>query len=489
MPVMPDINKAPTPLQEGDAAVVIRDEAPENVVLGTAATKAVGNAADQVSPGNLGASNTGNAGDVLTRGATPEQRLWAPPSGGGGGGGGGGTITSVNGQIGPVVILDADDVGASPVGHTHADATGAAAGFMPAASVTKLAGIAAGADVTSATTVGAAVLAAATKATPIDADAVAILDSAASNALKRATLDSIKTAVIASLTAGAPALLDTLDELAAALGDDPNFATTMATSLAGKQPLAAVLTATTASFTTTLLGKLNAIEAGATADLTGAEIATLIAALPSADKLDLFEAMLADVASTDGALLLTGGQISTEPVAPVSGATFRVWIQNATGFLLATFAEFWTTLLGETWVADRTLGFGAGPALVQRTPAAQWDLCYGGIVSREAMQTAPFASDVITLDTSVNSRFAHATNLAADVSVNTSSWAGLADAGRTAELRVQCGATGYNLTVPAGTVFYNKPTGVLTPSRVHRFLLGKDGSTRTIFYVGAGETI
>jgi hypothetical protein len=39
---------------------------------------------------------------------------------------------------------------------------------------------------------------------------------------------------IADLTTGAPALMNTLDELAAALGDDPNFATTVATSIGAK---------------------------------------------------------------------------------------------------------------------------------------------------------------------------------------------------------------------------------------------------------------
>lgn len=42
--------------------------------------------------------------------------------------------------------------------------------------------------------------------------------------------------------AGVPAALDTLDELAAALGDDANFASTVTTSLAGKQPLDTDLT-------------------------------------------------------------------------------------------------------------------------------------------------------------------------------------------------------------------------------------------------------
>ena len=38
-----------------------------------------------------------------------------------------------------------------------------------------------------------------------------------------------------SLVSAAPGALDTLDELANALGDDPNFATTMTNQLAGKQ--------------------------------------------------------------------------------------------------------------------------------------------------------------------------------------------------------------------------------------------------------------
>jgi hypothetical protein len=45
------------------------------------------------------------------------------------------------------------------------------------------------------------------------------------------------------LGAGVPAALDTLDELAAALNDDANFAATVTTSLSNKQPLDADLTA------------------------------------------------------------------------------------------------------------------------------------------------------------------------------------------------------------------------------------------------------
>jgi phage-related tail fiber protein len=46
-------------------------------------------------------------------------------------------------------------------------------------------------------------------------------------------------AAIAALVASSPAALDTLNELAAALGNDPNFATTMTNALAGKMDKAA----------------------------------------------------------------------------------------------------------------------------------------------------------------------------------------------------------------------------------------------------------
>ena len=56
-----------------------------------------------------------------------------------------------------------------------------------------------------------------------------------------ATTAFVKSA-IAEMVGSAPAALDTLNELAAALGNDPNFATTMLNALAGKQPLDNTLT-------------------------------------------------------------------------------------------------------------------------------------------------------------------------------------------------------------------------------------------------------
>lgn len=64
----------------------------------------------------------------------------------------------------------------------------------------------------------------------IDADVEARPDTTAVQALVDAA--------VAALVASAPATLDTLNELAAALGDDPNFATTVTNALAARLQLA-----------------------------------------------------------------------------------------------------------------------------------------------------------------------------------------------------------------------------------------------------------
>ena len=64
-------------------------------------------------------------------------------------------------------------------------------------------------------------------------------------------------AAIAALVASSPEALDTLNKLAAALGNDPNFATTMTNALAGKQPLDNTLTALSGKSVAALLEYLN----------------------------------------------------------------------------------------------------------------------------------------------------------------------------------------------------------------------------------------
>jgi hypothetical protein len=78
-------------------------------------------------------------------------------------------------------------------------------------------------------------------------------------------------AAVAALINSAPGVLDTLDEIAAALGDDPDFAATITTALAGKQPLDSDLTAiaalTTSTFGRALLELADAAAARAALEL------------------------------------------------------------------------------------------------------------------------------------------------------------------------------------------------------------------------------
>lgn len=168
-------------------------------------------------------------------------------------------------------------------------------------------------------------------------------DAAGAVSAEATARDAAIAAAIAALINSAPGVLDTLDEIAAALGDDPNFAATMTTALAGKQPLDAELTAlanlvsaadklpyftgsgaaSLAEFTTfarTLLDDADALTARGTLGLgtaathnhedyqvADAELAAIAGLTSAADKVPLFTgsgtATLMDVTAAGRALL------------------------------------------------------------------------------------------------------------------------------------------------------------------------------------------
>ncbi len=71
-------------------------------------------------------------------------------------------------------------------------ATASQKGLMTATQAAKLDGIESDADVTDAANVAAAIAGAAGKSSPVDADSLALIDSADSNALKEMTLADLK---------------------------------------------------------------------------------------------------------------------------------------------------------------------------------------------------------------------------------------------------------------------------------------------------------
>jgi len=83
------------------------------------------------------------------------------------------------------------------------------------------------------------------------------------NSYIKTEVDSLVSTAINNLINGSPGALDTLNELAAAMGDDPNFATTLTNSLATKVDKIAGKQLSTEDFTNLLLTKLNGIASGA----------------------------------------------------------------------------------------------------------------------------------------------------------------------------------------------------------------------------------
>ena len=92
-----------------------------------------------------------------------------------------------------------------------------------------------------------------------------------------ATTAFVKSAV-AGLVGSSPEALDTLNELAAALGNDPNFATTVMNALAGKQPLDATLTNLSGK---SISGLLEYLRLGAGAPAIGIPFFWLSSAMPN----------------------------------------------------------------------------------------------------------------------------------------------------------------------------------------------------------------
>lgn len=123
--------------------------------------------------------------------------------------------------FGATLVDDADaaaartTIGAAPTSHSHAE--GDVTGLTAA--------LAAKAPLASPTLTG-------TPAAPTA--------SGGTNTTQLATTQFVQSAIAAVINS-APGALDTLDELAAALGDDANYAATMTAALAGKQPLDAGL--------------------------------------------------------------------------------------------------------------------------------------------------------------------------------------------------------------------------------------------------------
>ena len=106
--------------------------------------------------------------------------------------------------------------------------------------------------------------------------------TAGTNTTQVATTAFVKTAVD-NVVAAAPGALDTLNELAAALGNDANFSTTLTNNLAAKAPLASpTFTGTVTLPSSTSIGNVSSTEIGYIDGVTSSIQTQLDAKAPSA---------------------------------------------------------------------------------------------------------------------------------------------------------------------------------------------------------------
>jgi hypothetical protein len=147
--------------------------------------------------------------------------------------------------------------------------------------------------------------------------------------------DNAATTAVANVIDTAPEALNTLNELAAALGDDANFSTTITTSIGTKLNSSAVsnfgltlIDDADAAAARTTLGLGTAATTAATAYATAAQGATADAALPAASY--TAADVLTKLKTVDG----SGSGLDADLLDGNSSAYFRINVYNAAGTLL-----------------------------------------------------------------------------------------------------------------------------------------------------------
>jgi hypothetical protein len=211
------------------------------------------------------------------------------------------------------------------------------------------------------------------------------------------------------LTTGAPALLNTLDELAAALGDDANYASTVTTALSTKAPLAnPTFTGTVSGITKSMVGlgsvdnTADASKPVSTAQQTALDLKSNLASptftgtvtAPAITATALITASASGVAFTDGTQTKEGTPSRTPiiqktaaytlsalterdsliEVSSATGVTVTIPTNTAVAYPVGTSIDILQTGAGQVTIApvDGTVTVNATPGLKLRTT---WSSC------------------------------------------------------------------------------------------------------------------
>ena len=184
--------------------------------------------------------------------------------------------------------------------------------------------------------------------------------TAGTNTTQIATTAFVKTAV-ADLVASAPAALDTLNELASALGNDASFSTTLTNNLALKAPLASpTFTGTVVLPSTTSIGNVSATELGYVDGVTSS-IQTQLDAKATKTALDAATITTFNAQSSSYTLAL-GDSTNMVEMTGSSANTVTIPTNASVAFPVGTAIDIFQRGTGQTTIA------GASGVTVLYTP-------------------------------------------------------------------------------------------------------------------------
>jgi predicted secreted acid phosphatase len=204
--------------------------------------------------------------------------------------------------------------------------------------------------------------------------------TAGTNTTQVATTAFVGTAV-ANLVASAPSALDTLNELATALGNDASFSTTVTNSIATKAPIASpTFTGTATIPTLTLTNPLSAANGGTGLSSLGTGVATFLGTPSSAnlaamitDEIGTGNIVLSEIATnaqTASYTLVAADRGKLVEMNVASANTLTVPLNSTVPFPIGTQIDLLQVGAGKTTIA------GAAGVTVNATPGlairAQW---------------------------------------------------------------------------------------------------------------------
>ncbi len=313
---------------------------------------------------------------------------------------------------------------------------------------------------------------------------------------------------VANIVDSSPATLDTLNELAAALGDDPNFATTTANSIGTKLPLAGGtltggLTGTTATFAGGALaiassGNLSVNRTAGTNDVFNGKLNGTVTSTINADGSATFaddvqgQSFIGD-RSTGGNAVFAGKQNGTQTtrINADGSATFaasgsfgnEVYVngsdastQRYLNFSRPTSGQYRATLRRDAWYLGETVtNIGnVTPSGANITLKMNGDATFAGAVTADSYKTTANAVSALAIDLATGNYFTKTIN-----GNSTFTFTNPPASGTVGSFTLELTHTSGTVTWPSSVKFPADTAPTLTAGKTHLFVfVTDDGGSR-----------